>query len=105
MRTYPYTVYALRSSFDVSQVTLVGLHPEKPDTDVTADGKAYCLDMLYLSKSAAIAAGFRQLEDQKAAFKKQQEIFLRRRRRLTAAFSQMQKEMKSIESSQPKEPA
>ncbi|QJD98649.1 hypothetical protein HH212_00155 [Massilia forsythiae] len=75
-RKYPRQAWVLMPSFKPAEVTLkkpYGSFCGSEDWDLTEKGKPYHKDSLYLSKSAAIAAGREQVEQQRADIAKRQE--------------------------------
>lgn len=72
-RNYPYTAWVLTPAFLVKEVTLCERSFGSDEWDKTAEGKAYHVNDLHPTKSAAISAGRQQIIKQADDLKKKRE--------------------------------
>jgi len=86
-KQYPYTGWILMPSYKPKEETFVKGTPISwhGAYDTTDSDKNYCLDAIYPSKEAAIAAGHLKLDEQRAKLIKAQERIDKRRAALTKA--------------------
>lgn len=86
-KLYPYTGWVLMPSYKPKEETFVKGTPAswRGAYDTTDSDKSYCLDSIYSSKEAAIAAGHAKLDEQREKLKRMQERIDKRQAALDKA--------------------